>query len=221
VIRGSLELSASVKRRVVCVANVSPRKRAISVVAGFAPRTVNVVSRFVRTAQIFACRFGAARTVQNQNTKTKGSEQMSRQLLIVIRDDEMNDICRTRRRAVYDDFPKIVCLCGSTRFMDAFQAANLRETLAGNIVLSVGCNTKSDASLFGGLSNGDLHKVKESLDSLHKRKIDLADEIFVLNVGGYIGDSTRSEIEYAYRQHKQIRFLEPDVDVSFLAEVER
>ena len=103
-------------------------------------------------------------------------------------------------------FPKIVCLCGSTRFSDAFKEANLKETIAGNIVLSIGCDTKSDKEL---MVLGELTKeAKERLDQLHKRKIDLADEILVLNVGGYIGDSTRSEIEYAQKMNKSIRLLE-------------
>ncbi len=100
--------------------------------------------------------------------------------------------------------PVIVCLCGSTRFMHAFHEANLRETLAGRIVLTVGCDTKSDAML------GLAPDVKEMLDELHKRKIDLADEIFVLNVGGYIGTSTASEIVYARAHGKRVRFLEEE-----------
>jgi hypothetical protein len=101
--------------------------------------------------------------------------------------------------------PRIVCLCGSTRFMEAFQAANLRETIAGRIVLSIGCNTKSDADL---MVLGELtQEAKAALDELHKRKIDLADEIFVLNVGGYIGESTRSEIAYAEAHSKPVRYL--------------
>lgn len=102
-----------------------------------------------------------------------------------------------------DAFPEIVCLCGSTRFMEAFQAANLRLTLAGKIVLSVGCNTKSDVGL------GITPEVKVMLDDLHKRKIDMADSVLVLNVGGYIGDSTRSEVEYAKRNGKRVEYLEP------------
>jgi hypothetical protein len=86
--------------------------------------------------------------------------------------------------------------------MEAFQEANLRETLAGNIVLSVGCNTKSDNGL------NLTPEIKERLDELHKRKIDLADEILVLNVNGYVGDSTRSEIEYARAVGKRVRWLE-------------
>lgn len=107
--------------------------------------------------------------------------------------------------------PRIVCLCGSTRFMGAFHVASLEETLAGNIVLSVGCNTKSDTDL---LALGQLTEAKKAaLDELHKRKIDLADEILVLNVGGYIGKSTRSEIEYAKKAGKGIRWLEdPAID---------
>ena len=134
--------------------------------------------------------------------------------------------------------PTIVCLCGSTRFMEAWQAANLEETLAGRIVLSIGCNTKSDADLqrIGSLTP----EKKLELDELHKRKIDLADEILVLNVKtrvcgvcgkpcrlfteladeteccrskeysieNYIGDSTRSEIAYAKEHGKRIRYLE-------------
>lgn len=104
--------------------------------------------------------------------------------------------------------PRIVCLCGSTRFMGAFQEANLRETMEGRIVLSIGCNTKSDKDVFNGLNPYDARGVKQKLDELHKRKIDLADEVLILNVDGYIGESTRSEIEYAQAHGKEIRFLE-------------
>jgi len=98
--------------------------------------------------------------------------------------------------------PTVVCLCGSTRFYKAFRKANLNLTLTGKIVLSIGCDFKSDDGL--GLTVAD----KIRLDELHKRKIDLADEILVLNVGGYIGDSTRNEIEYAKRLSKHICYLE-------------
>lgn len=105
------------------------------------------------------------------------------------------------------DRPVIVTLCGSTRFAEAFHAANLRETLAGKIVLSIGVNTKSDADL---LLAGELtQKGKERLDVLHLKKIDESDEIFVLNVGGYIGSSTAKEIQHAWEHGKVIRYLEP------------
>jgi len=104
--------------------------------------------------------------------------------------------------------PIVVCLCGSTRFGDAFAKANLDETLAGRIVLTIGCNMKSDTELFGHMSERELAEIKTRLDELHKRKIDLADEVLVLNVGGYIGNSTRSEIEYAVAHNKPVRYLE-------------
>jgi hypothetical protein len=104
--------------------------------------------------------------------------------------------------------PEIVVLCGSTRFGEHFRATNLRETLAGRIVLSIGCDTKSDAELASVGITFD-QALKDRLDELHKRKIDLADRVLVLNVGGYIGDSTRSEIEYAEKLGKRVDYLEP------------
>ncbi len=103
--------------------------------------------------------------------------------------------------------PTIVVLCGSTRFGEAFRAANLAETVAGRIVLSIGCDTKSDAEL-AEAGDVDFTALKTNLDDLHKRKIDLADEVLVLNVGGYVGESTRSGVEYAGRLGKPIRWLE-------------
>lgn len=105
--------------------------------------------------------------------------------------------------------PKIVCLCGSTRFSEAYQHANLTETLAGNIVLTIGCDMRSDAAIFADKSTEELEQIKARLDELHLRKIDLADEILVLNVGGYVGQSTRREIDYATASGKLIRWLEP------------
>lgn len=99
--------------------------------------------------------------------------------------------------------PLIICLCGSTRFFQTFQETILHETLAGHIVLSIGCDTKADRDLPPGTVD------KEALDLLHLHKIDLADEILVLNVGGYLGESTRREIAYARRCNKPIRWLEP------------
>lgn len=104
--------------------------------------------------------------------------------------------------------PPIVCLCGSTRFYAAFQEANYRETMAGRIVLSVGFYPHSQDEAHGG-DVGVAAEQKATLDELHKRKIDLADDVLVLNVGGYIGDSTRSEIEYAEAQGKPVRYFEP------------
>jgi len=97
---------------------------------------------------------------------------------------------------------KIITLCGSTKFKDEYINAQKKLTLEGNIVISVGLFVHSgDDEL---ITEG----VKDMLDELHKRKIDLADEIFVINVGGYIGESTKSEIEYAKSTGKPVEYLE-------------
>lgn len=104
---------------------------------------------------------------------------------------------------------KIITLCGSTRFKDEFMEAQKRLTLAGNIVISVGLFGHSgDNEVWETMDEGSLTKTKEMLDDMHKRKIDMADEIFVINVGGYIGSSTRSEIDYAIATGKPVQYLE-------------
>lgn len=104
---------------------------------------------------------------------------------------------------------KIVTLCGSTRFKNEFMEVQKRLTLEGNIVISVGLFGHSgDTEVWENMDEGTLTKTKEMLDDMHKRKIDMADEIFVINVGGYIGDSTRSEIDYAIEHGKMVRYLE-------------
>lgn len=104
---------------------------------------------------------------------------------------------------------KVITLCGSTRFKDAFMEAQKRLTLEGNIVISVGLFGHSgDNEVWENMDEGTLTRTKEMLDDMHKRKIDMADEIFVVNVGGYIGDSTKSEIEYANATGKAVRYLE-------------
>ena len=109
----------------------------------------------------------------------------------------------------YGPRPKIVCLCGSTRFYASFAEANLRLTLAGRIVLSIGCDTKSDGDLavINGLG-ADPATVKAELDELHRRKIDLCDEVLVVSdETGYFGESTRGEIQYAISTGTPVRFL--------------
>ena len=104
---------------------------------------------------------------------------------------------------------KIITLCGSTRFKDAFMEAQKRLTLEGNIVISVGLFGHSgDNEVWESMDEGTLTATKEMLDDMHKRKIDMADEIFVINVGGYIGSSTRSEIDYAQSTGKPVHYLE-------------
>ena len=99
---------------------------------------------------------------------------------------------------------KVITLCGSTRFKEQFLQAQKRLTLEGNIVISVG--------LFGHSGDDEVWSegTKEMLDDMHLRKIDMADEIFVINVGGYIGSSTRREIEYARVRGKRVVFLEEE-----------
>ena len=101
-------------------------------------------------------------------------------------------------------FPIVVCLCGSTRFMEAFHAENRRLSLAGYIVLTVELVTY-DGATDPQRANPEQ---KRRLDELHLRKIDLADVVLVLNVGGYVGESTKREIEYARRKKKRIDWLE-------------
>ena len=103
----------------------------------------------------------------------------------------------------------VVTLCGSTRFKDEFMKAQKDLTLKGYIVISVGLFGHSgDNEVWENMDEGTLTRTKEMLDDMHKRKIDMADEIFVINVGGYIGTSTKSEIEYAISQNKKVNYLE-------------
>ncbi len=105
--------------------------------------------------------------------------------------------------------PPIVCLCGSTRFLDTFFEMGWKYTLEGWIVLSIGVsNIADDQGGHGAEAIGP--DVADRLDELYLRKIDLADEIMILNVGGYIGESTLKELMYAQSIGKKIVFLEND-----------
>lgn len=117
--------------------------------------------------------------------------------------DSFDQELLTATNFTHQTHPHIVTLCGSTRFKDAFQKANLEETLKGHIVLSVGCYTHADKDL------GITGEEKKFLDELHLQKIRLSDSVLILNVGGYIGESTRRELDFAAAQGKILRFLEP------------
>lgn len=97
---------------------------------------------------------------------------------------------------------KIITLCGSTRFKNEFMQVQKELTLKGNIVISVGLFSHSD--------DDEVWKdgTEEMLDDMHKRKIDMADEIFIINKDGYIGSSTKSEIEYAMSLGKPVNYME-------------
>jgi len=99
---------------------------------------------------------------------------------------------------------KVITLCGSTKFKTEFMMAQKELTMAGNIVISVGLFGHADGE-FGSVITDE---VKIMLDDIHLRKIDLADEIFVINKDGYIGSSTRNEIDYAHKTGKIVRYLE-------------
>lgn len=94
---------------------------------------------------------------------------------------------------------RVITLCGSTKFKEQFEQANAYLTLQGNVVFSVAFFEQSD-----GFAISD--DQAELLGRLHLRKIDLSDEIFVIDVNGYIGESTRKEIEYAEKTGKAIRY---------------
>ncbi|MEH0557335.1 hypothetical protein [Streptomyces sp. B21-101] len=102
--------------------------------------------------------------------------------------------------------PPIVVLCGSTRFWDALAEAALYETAAGRIVLAPGCNLKQPHPLWADPARAD--RLKHVLGDLHLRKIDLADDVLIVNPG----DSTRREIAYAHSLGKPIRYTHPIPD---------
>lgn len=103
------------------------------------------------------------------------------------------------------DFPKIICLCGSTRFVDYYNHWRKEFTLQGYIVLGIELVVPQTHQQ--DPQHND-YATKKMLDELHMRKTDLADEVFVLNVGGYIGESTRNEINYAESIGKTVKYLE-------------
>jgi hypothetical protein len=101
-------------------------------------------------------------------------------------------------------FPEVVCLCGSTRFAERFNEEAARLTLEGCIVVRPEVVQYSTA----GDPQHSAPAVKAALDELHLRKIDLADRVLVVNLGGYVGSSTRAEIAYAVRHGKRVEYLE-------------
>ena len=104
---------------------------------------------------------------------------------------------------------KVITLCGSTKFENEFIKVQRELTLKGNIVISVGFFSHSnDMENWEQMDEETRINTKKMLGDIHKRKIDMADEIFVINVGGYIGKSTRSEIEYANKTGKKVNYLE-------------
>lgn len=127
-------------------------------------------------------------------------------------DSKTEKILLLRDVLFLDKTIEIVTLCGSSKFKEQFDQANEMLTLQGKIVIPMGVyghlmsNKEKDEKFTG--------EVKEKLDQLHYRKIDLSNSIYVINVNGYIGSSTRKEIEYAKKTGKRVEYLELPVDFS-------
>ena len=98
--------------------------------------------------------------------------------------------------------PAVVCLCGSTRFVETFNEWRKKLTYEGKIVLAIEIVTIQAKKDYPS------SETKKMLDELYLRMIDMADEVMILNVGGYIGESTKKELEYARKNSKSIKFLE-------------
>ncbi len=101
----------------------------------------------------------------------------------------------------------IITLCGSSKFKEAFYEAQKRLTMEGNIVLSLGFFSQADQNVWAGKDDKEIQRIKDMLKEMHRTKIDLSDSIFVINVNGYIGESTSEEIEYAKSKGKTVRYL--------------
>ncbi len=106
--------------------------------------------------------------------------------------------------------PRVYTLCGSSRFPEAFHIVNAHLSMQGHIVISLGLFGHADqptGARFLTSDGNELTAEKRALDQLHFRKIDLSDAIFVINVGSYIGPSTKREIAYAEAQGKAVEYL--------------
>ncbi|MNV60549.1 hypothetical protein D3C71_1530150 [compost metagenome] len=97
--------------------------------------------------------------------------------------------------------PNVITLCGSTKFKQQFSEVMKDLTLKGNIVLTLGFFEQSENIK---LTNEQFKLFEE----VHYYKIDMSDEIYVVNVNGYIGESTKKEIEYAIEHNKKVTYLE-------------
>lgn len=106
--------------------------------------------------------------------------------------------------------PKVYTLCGSSRFPEAFHLVNAHLSMQGHVVISLGLFGHADeprGARFLTSDGDESTPEKTALDQLHFRKIDLSDAIFVVNVGGYVGSSTKREIAYAEANGKQVEWL--------------
>lgn len=108
---------------------------------------------------------------------------------------------------------KVYTLCGSTRFPEAFHLANAHLTALGHVVISLGIFGHADQPAGTQHLTGDgimSNPMKQALDGLHFRKIDMCDSIMVINFAGYRGPSTQKEIDYAITQGKGVEYFFPE-----------
>lgn len=122
-----------------------------------------------------------------------------------VRSSDADTTASGATQAARDGQPSVFCICGSTRFHDEMADANRQLTLAGAIVVA--------PAVFQHAGDTITDSQKEHLDNLHLRKIDLSDAVFVVDPGGYVGESTSREIAYA-RSHGKPVFRLSALDVS-------
>lgn len=118
--------------------------------------------------------------------------------------------------------PKVVTICGSTRFADQHAVARWEMERTGKFIcLMINYLPESYGESIGLKHRdhfGEQLGLKELLDELHFRKIDLSDEVYVVNVDGYVGESTQREIAYGIYRKLPIRWLEPEAGERVLVE---
>lgn len=105
---------------------------------------------------------------------------------------------------------EMVCICGSMRFYDEMMHQAQLATLEGYVVVMPHINVSSY-----DMPKSKLDELKSKLDKLHLKKIDLSSSVLVVNVGGYIGESTRKEIDYARSLGKRVGYLVPVAGIHY------
>lgn len=137
-----------------------------------------------------------------RNSREPGMSSRISESKLITNIDKIAKYAQDLLRTSQNNRAKVVTLCGSSKFKDEFIEAQKRLSLEGYIVLSLG--------LFGHTDSPEVIEdpsIKEMHDRNHKQKIDMSDEIYVINPGGYIGESTLNEIMYARDHGKIIRYL--------------
>ena len=100
---------------------------------------------------------------------------------------------------------KVITLCGSTKFEAEFAEVNQRLTMDGCVVISLGMFSLPDLPDYDWTV--DSSDLKGRLGGVHFQKIRMADEVYIVDPGGYVGESTRREIAYAESLGKPVRYL--------------